>query len=210
MKVIIFNIILGLLTAISSSAQSRYETGMNQAFEHWQNNDPIEAANLFERIAKAEKENWLPYYYASRVKVVQSFSIPGEVQKEQLLKEAQELLDSARSLNGEEAELLVLQAMLHTARLTIDPATYGMKLSPVITQLYAEAAQKDPNNPRVILSKAEWDMGSAQFFGKDPTASCPDLQKSLELFAAEEKDHLKAVVWGEDRAHMLIQKSCGN
>ena len=38
--------------------------GMNKALELWGTN-AIEASQLFERISKAEPDNWLPPYYAA-------------------------------------------------------------------------------------------------------------------------------------------------
>lgn len=210
MKIIIIYLISGLLSSISANAQTDFERDMNQAFELWKNNQPVEAAMLFEQIGKAERNNWLPYYYASQVKIVQAFPMTNTAKKKQLLKEAQQFLDEARNLGGEEVEVLVLQATLHTAHLVIDPATYGMQLYPVINRLYDQALKKAPNNPRVVLSKAEWDIGSARFFGEDPAVYCPDLERSLALFAAEERSALTAPSWGKETALDLINNSCGS
>ena len=208
MKVIIVSILLGLISAMSTQAQSRYDAGMTEAFELWRNEKPVEAANLFERIAKAEKENWLPYYYASQIKIVQSFPMTEAAKKEQLLNEAQQLLDEAQQQGGDEVELMVLQAMLHTARLTVDPAVYAMKLSPVITGLYTKASKIAPQNPRLALSKTEWNMGSAKYFGEDPVVYCPDLKAGLKLFENEERSPMVAPAWGKERLQMLIAQTC--
>lgn len=208
MKAIIFYLLSGILSAISLQAQSPYDAGMAEAFEHWRNDKPVEAANLFERIAKAEKHNWLPYYYASQVKIVQSFPLTVVVKKEELLNEAQQLLDMAKKNEGDKVELMILQAMLHTARLTIDPSIYAMKLSPVISGIYTEASKIAPENPRLLLSKTEWNMGSAQYFGEDPSKYCPDLVAGLELFSKENHSPTKAPAWGRDRMKMLLAQNC--
>lgn len=209
MKKILPFLILGFLLGISANAQSQYEKGMNEAFTLLENNQYMEAGNLFERIAKAEKENWLPYYYASQIKIIASFSNNNSVKKEQQLEEAQNLLDQARNFGGREnAEIMVLQAMLHTSRLTIDPNLYGMKLSPVINRIYNDAFEKAPNNPRVIVSKAEWDINSARFFGEDPEKYCEDLQNGLRLFGKEKAPEKFYPSWGEDRARKLVAATC--
>lgn len=41
-----------------------------------------------------------------------------------------------------------------------------MTLSGKNAQLYAKALVIAPNNPRVFLGNAEWNMGAAKFFGK--------------------------------------------
>ena len=208
MKAIIVYILLGLISAMSTQAQSPYDAGMTEAFELWRNEKPTEATNLFERIAKAENDNWLPYYYASQVKIVQSFPMTQPATKEQLLNEAQDLLDEAKEQGGDEVELLVLQAMLHTARLTIDPAVYAMKLSPVITGLYTKASEIAPDNPRLALSKTEWNIGSAKYFGEDPVIYCLDLKAALVLFDKENHSPMVAPAWGKERLQMLIAQTC--
>lgn len=210
MQALIFTILLFLLTSVGLNAQNQYEEEMTKGLELWQDQKPQEAANLFERIATAEEEKWLPYYYASRVKIVESFPITNRAKKEQLLKEAQNLLDKARNLEGDEVEIMILQAMLHTSKLTIDPATYGMTLAPVISGIYAEASKKAPKNPRLVLSKTEWDMGSAAYYGEDPKKYCPNLKAGLALF--ENEDHAPTVgpTWGKDRLQKLIAQTCGS
>lgn len=210
MQTLVLSLVLSLLTYINVTAQSTYDGEMSRAFELWQKNQSEEAANLFERIAFAEEENWLPFYYAAQVRIVRSFPMTNAVQKEQLLKDAQLMLDKAENLGGDEVELIVLQAMLHTATLTIDPSVYGMKLSPVISGLYAEATKISPENPRLLLSKAEWNMGTAKYFGENPSKFCPDLQASLRFFEEEDHSPLIAPAWGEERLHMLIAENCNN
>ncbi len=211
MREFLYTCLIGLISGFTANAQSQYETAMNQAFELWQMQKPIEAANLFERIAKAEEDEWLPYYYAAQVNIIGSFSMTDKSRKEQQLKEAQDLLNQAATFsNGGNVEIDILQAMLHTSYLTLDPSVYGMKLSPVINNIYNEALRKAPDNPRVVLSKAEWDMGSAQFFGEDPKKYCDDLQTSLKLFDKMVKEEKFYPAWGNERAKMLVSRNCAD
>ena len=209
MRELLYTCLIGLVAGFTANAQSQYETGMEQAFELWQAQKPVEAANLFERIANAEEDEWPPFYYAAQIKVIESFTMTDRSKKEQQLKEAQDLLNQAATSVGEEnVEIDILQAMLHTSYLTLDPSTYGMKLSPVINNIYTKALKKAPDNPRVVLSKAEWDMGSAQFFGEDPKKYCGDLQRSLRLFEEDKPATPFEPSWGKDRVKMLIAQNC--
>ena len=61
------SIILILLISFQGISQkeeavtkTKYQQGMTKAFDLWKNDKPWEAANLFERIATAEPDNWLP------------------------------------------------------------------------------------------------------------------------------------------------------
>ncbi len=199
-------IILVLFITQLLSAQTNYEKGMQKAFELWRTN-PTEASSLFERIAKAEPDNWLPSYYAAQVLITQSF---GEQDKNKLtaqLAKAQNLLNDATAISKNNPELLILQALLHTAWVAYDGATYGMTLSPKVSALYAKAEQIAPNNPRVVLNKAEWAMGSARFFGQDTTPLCKDVERALELFANFKPETAFYPNWGKERAEQILE-SC--
>ena len=78
-KLLIVTIIV-TITLISLCAwgqEDRYTSAMKSAIEMMdQAKEPgefVESANLFERIATAEKSRWMPYYYASYSLVVMSF-----------------------------------------------------------------------------------------------------------------------------------------
>ena len=201
MKKLIFIVLT--FVSILGTAQSNYEKGMQKAFELWGTN-PTEASNLFERIAAAETDNWLPSYYAAQVLITQSF---GEKDKDKLdsqLKKAQDLLNDATAISKNNPEILVMQAMLFTAYVAYDGATYGMQLSPKVAALYQHAEQIDPTNPRVVLNKADWNMGSARFFGQDTAPFCKDIERALELFANFKPETPFHPSWGKERAEQVL------
>ncbi len=198
-------VILFIAVSISASAQDRYTEGMSKAMQLWGEQKITEASNLFERIAMAEPDNWLPYYYASLVNTTASFGERDEAKLTQQLEKAKEFVDVAKNISPENPEILILEAMINTAWIAYDGETYGMTLSGKNTKLYNEAMQLAPNNPRVIFSKAEWDMGSARYFGKDTTPYCEDVQRALELFDATESKEVPFYPnWGEDRAKQVL------
>lgn len=196
-----------LFSTITINAQSNYEKGMQKAFKLWGENKPAEASNLFERIASAETDNWLPPYWAAQINIVTSF---GEQDKEKLaakLKKGQDLLNDATAISKNNPEIMVMQALLHTAWIASDGANYGMTLSPKVVELYAKAEAIAPENPRVVASKAEWSIGSAQYFGQDTAPFCKDLEHALELFAKFKPETEFHPKWGKDRVVQLLE-SC--
>jgi len=186
-------------------AQNRYTQGMDKAFALWRENKIVEASNLFERIATAEPDNWLPYYYVAQVNTLASF---GEKDLQKLsvkLEKAKEFLDVAKAISPDNPELLIQEALINTAWISFDGATYGMTLSQKNVQLYNRAMELAPNNPRVILSKAEWDMGTARYFGKDTAPYCKDVEKALELFATFNSEIPYYPSWGKERAQQVLE-----
>jgi hypothetical protein len=181
---------------------------MQKAFQLWAT-EPIEASNLFERIASAESDNWLPLYYAAQINILQSFGLQDEEILTAQLNRAQDLLNDATAISKDNSEIIVLQALLHTAWVAYDGATYGMTLSGKVSALYAQAEQLAPDNPRVILNKAEWGMGSARYFGQDTQPFCKDVERSLELFTNFKPESPYHPKWGKERAEQIL-KSCEN
>ena len=193
-----------LLASVVTNAQDRYTSGMEKAFGLWQEQKIVEASNLFERIATAEPDNWLPYYYVSQVNTVASFVEKDEEKLSRQLEKAKEFLEVAKAISPDNPELLIQEALINTAWISFDGATYGMTLSSKNVQLYSKALELAPENPRVILSKAEWDMGSARYFGKDTSPYCKDVERALELFATFKSDTPFYPMWGKERAEQVL------
>ena len=199
-------LILVLFVTGVITSQTNYEKGMQKAFELWGSN-PVEASNLFERIAKAEPDNWLPSYYAAQINIVNSFGEQDKAKLTAQLGKAQNLLNVSKAISKNNPEILVMEALLNTAWVAYDGATYGMTLSGKITVLYAQAEQISPQNPRVILNKAEWAMGSARFFGQDTAPFCADVEKALKLFVNFKPETSFHPKWGKNRAEQILE-SC--
>jgi hypothetical protein len=205
MTKIIIIIVLFVTTQLFS--QGQYEQGMGKAFALWGEGKNTEASDLFERLASAEKENWLPNYYVALVNTTIAFKTKDKDQIDALLTKAQIALDVELNKDSNNAELLVMQAMIHTAWITFDPMTNGMKLSGKVMELYGKAEAIAPNNPRVVFSKAEFEMGSAQFFGTDTKSICAQIEKSIELFATFKPQNVFSPKWGAERAKE-VAKAC--
>ncbi len=184
MKKVLLQLSIFVFT-ITLSAQTNYDKGMQKAFQLWGQNKTQEASQLFERISKAEKENWLPVYYAATIEILGTFGMKDEVKLNSKLTKAQAFLDTAESILPNNPEVIITQALLNTAYINFDAQKYGMTLSGKNMALYEKALQLAPNNPRVVLAKAEWDMGSARFFGKSTKPYCNQVQKAITLFEKE-------------------------
>jgi len=189
------------------SAQSQYETGMQKAFALWGEGKNTEASALFERIASAEKDNWLPNYYVALVNSTTSFTVKDKTQIAALLAKAQESLDKELDKNPNNAELLVVQALINTAWIVADPMTNGMKLSAKTVEIYNKAIAIDPNNPRAVFGKAEFEIGGAKYFGSDTKPMCAQIDKAIVLFGTFKPETPFHPKWGLDRA-LEAQKEC--
>lgn len=174
-------LLITIIFTVTITAQSKYEKGMEKAFSLWEKGKTTEASQLFERISKAEPTKWLPLYYAATIEVLGAFRIKKEAELTAQLNKAQAFLDTAKSNSPNNPEILITQALLNTAYMAFDGQKYGMTMSMKNGALYAKAFKLAPNNPRVILSKAEADMGAARFFKQSTEPFCKDIKKAIEL-----------------------------
>jgi tetratricopeptide (TPR) repeat protein len=190
-----------------ASAQGQFEQGMGKAFGLWGEGKSSEASALFERIASAEKNNWLPNYYVALVNTTDAFDPKNKVNVPALLDKAQKALDEAAGISFDNPEIMVLQAMIYTAWLVQDPMTNGMKYSALAMKEYEKALAIAPNNPRAVFGKAEFEIGGAKYWGTDTKPMCEQIAKSIDLFANFKPESPFHPKWGLDRAQETL-KAC--
>ncbi len=202
-------IIVTIVLFISSyiSAQGQFEQGMGKALQLWGEGKATEASALFERIAAAEKSSWLPNYYVALVNTNAAFATKDKERISLLLDKAQKALDVEMDKNPNNAELLVVQAMIHTAWIAFDPMTNGQKLAGPVMELYGKAKSIAPENPRVVFCKAEFEIGGAKFWGTDTKPMCAQIEKAIGLFATFKPETVFSPSWGLERAQ-TAQKNC--
>lgn len=207
---IIFSISLIILSMLAQ-AQSKYETEMTKAFTAFgaaQSPDDMEkAAQHFDRIAKVETENWLPLYYAAFVRSVNAFSLD----KNAAIKQVDNLEGIFSALEEmkdvDQSELLTLRGLYRTVKVAKDPETYAMSLSGAIIKDYEDALKLNPDNGRAMYLMAQYNMGGAEFWGKDPKEYCPAIEKAKNLLVAE-SDETFAPHWGEQQVDEILSTTC--
>lgn len=198
---------IALFVSVITFAQSQFEQGMGKAFQLWGEGKNTEASAMFERIAAAEKNSWLPNYYVALVNTTTAFGTKDAAQISLLLDKAQNVLDVELIKTPNNAELLVIQAMIHTAWISFDPMTNGQKLSGKVMELYGKAEAIAPENPRVVFGKAEFEIGAAKFWGKDTKPMCTQIEKAIALFATFKPETPFSPKWGLERAEATL-KNC--
>ena len=197
-----------VLISFTGVSQPKYEQEMQKAFDLWNADKPWEAVNLFERIATVETNNWLPPYYASLISVIHSFGEKNLAKLTAQLDKAMKFLNDAKSISNENPEILILDALWHTVWVAFDGAQYGMKYSAKVTQIYQDALKLAPNSPRVILNKAEWDMGGARFFGQPIEPYCKNVQRAIVLIANFKHEGKFYTTYGLKSAIQILEDNC--
>lgn len=196
------------LISVVGFSQTKYEKGMQKAFDLWQADKPWEAANVFERIAQAEPDNWLPPYYVASINTIYSFGEQDEAKLTAQLGKARDFINDAMAISKDNVDIMILEAQWYTAWIAFDGQQYGMTYSAKVVEKYQKALAISPDNPRVILSKAEWDIGSAQFFGTPIDSYCKDVQRAVELFTTFKPEGKFYPEYGMERAQQLMETTC--
>ena len=207
----IFTLLVSLVSLVALADITNYQKAMLDNLSAMQkartNTEWQEIANNFSRIAEAEQDKWLPQYYAAYCNIIMTTFKQEPEQKDHQLDLAQEHLDKAMAITGENSELLALQGFVHMIRLTVDPAGRGPSYSEMTMQAFGKARAMDPENPRAIYLSAQMQMGTAQFFGSGIEEACKQLKLALEKFQEENSNDPLAPSWGYHQAQQM-QQSC--
>lgn len=165
-----------------TAAMKKNLAEMDSAFK----NPPylLSLANNFERIANAEKKEWLPYYYAALCQVNYGFMEQDKSKVDAIADKATELIAKADSLNPNNSEISCIKSMIASCHMMVDPMTrwqqYGMESS---SNMQAAMTQ-DPTNPRPYFLKGQGLKYTPEQFGGGCKTAKPVLQTALDKYAA--------------------------
>ena len=207
-----------IFIAISSAAfatGSKYQEKMGetlQALGQAQSPDEMQrVANQFLIIAKAEKKEWLPYYYHAYGYVLAAFMNEEQPDvKDQLLDEASASLDEMMAMADDKAEVHALHALYLLGRLTVNPAERGAIFSPQIQAAVRTGMAIDATNPRLRYVKLSTDMGTAAFFGTDLSEYCEAAERLYGEWDTFEVESPLHPTWGKDQVAGMLQQNCGS
>lgn len=208
MKKVLFSLLL--LTGIASivNAQSdKYAPAMQKNLALFDSaKSPQDYQNLqasFERIANAEKTQWLPFYYAGLTEALYGFSDP-KADKDVVGAKVLELAGKADAIQKSD-ETQVLNYMGYIIQLLVDPQgrymTYGANANAAL----ATGLKLNPNNPRLYLMKGQGLLNTPEFAGGGKTVAKPILEKAVALFATDKPQPLYPH-WGQKQAEEALSK----
>ena len=166
----------------------------------------LSLANNFERIGTAEKNQWLPYYYAAYCKV--NF---GLMQKDQsggdpIADNATALINKADSLQPNNSEISVIKSMIATMKMTVNPQQRYMQYGAIISKNLAVAQVQDPTNPRPYLIRGQNLKYTPEQFGGGCKTAKPELETAVEKFNAFKPATEISPNWGKEYTGMLIKQ----
>lgn len=147
-------------------------------------------ANAFERIAEAEKNQWLAYYYAAYCNATAGTlaGAGGDMMAAKADKtdpyadKADRQIKKAEELMKNNSEIFIVKKMIATLRMLGDPMSRYMTYGPEAQAMLDEAKKLDANNPRVYLLEGQDKFYTPEQFGGSKEQAKVLFEKSKQLF----------------------------
>ncbi len=200
-----------LILSIYSSAQGKYENAMLAALKQSDStvsqSELLSLSNRFERIAMAEKDKWLPYYYAAMMHVRYVFSLEDKSQADILIDKAEQLAMKADSLSPANSEISCLKSMIASCRLVVDPMNRYMTFGTVSSRELDNAISQDPFNPRPHLLRGQGIRFTPEQFGGGCANAISHLETAYSKFNEFKPQSELHPSWGLNITRDLI-KDC--
>lgn len=207
------NLILGifLMIGVKAFSQTSYEKAMTEKIaivEQRKTPDEFTAlANDFKRIGDKEKTQWLPYYYAAFATIQRGRALMREGKTEELdltAAEAQKYLNLAMQLNKDSAENLILQKMIHSLKMMVNPQQRFMSEGMLAAEALSKAEKIDAENPRITLMRAEDTYYTPEQFGGSKTKGLELFQKALDQYKVYQTKKILDPNWGKGEAEYFL------
>ncbi|MCH2083446.1 MAG: hypothetical protein MK226_13730 [Saprospiraceae bacterium] len=167
-------------------------------------------SNTFQRIANAEKEEWLPNYYQAycQFRLANIAMQTGDINTcNAHIDNAQAALDLAKAVKKEDAEIYALQALIYQGRIWENPMSKGAEYSPLSHAETDKALALNPNHPRALYIKGQNIFYTPEFFGGGMKNAHPLLKAALASFNQFEVESSIHPRWGQSTNEYLLAKA---
>jgi hypothetical protein len=166
-----------------------------------------ELGNNFERIADAEKTQWLPYYYAAYCQVMNSYMDPDKSKTDAIADKAEQLIKKAEEVNGgENSETCVIKSMIASSHLMVDPQTRYMKYGQASGLEISKAKTLDPSNPRPVYLEGQSKFFTPEQFGGGKPQAKELFTKALQMFDQFKPASELHPTWGKAATNYFLQQ----
>ena len=171
-------------------------------------------ANAFERIADAEKNQWLAYYYAAycNASAGTMAGAGGDMMAAKADKtdpyadKADAQIKKAEALAKNNSEIFIVKKMIATLRMLGDPMNRYMTYGPEAQAMLEEAKKINPDNPRVYLLEGQDKFYTPEQFGGSKDEAKVLFEKTQKLFETFKPETNIHPNWGKNQvAYFLSQ-----
>jgi hypothetical protein len=212
MKKIIIAFTLILISAVSFSQSEKYTAAMkkNIAAIDTSFKNPVDLltlANNFERIATAEKNQWLAYYYAAFCQVNYGFLQQDKEKVDVIADKATDLINKADSLMPNNSEISCIKSMIASCHMMVNPMQRWQEYGAESSSNMEAAMKQDPSNPRPYYLKGQGLKYTPEQFGGGCATAKPALQTAMDKYVAFKPAGELYPNWGKTQVENLL-KDC--
>lgn len=173
-----------------------------------------EQANSFERIAEAEKNQWLPYYYAALSNVNLGFNyaieagpMGGNAEKvDPIADKAEKLINKAEALSKDNSEIYLVKKLIASLRMLGDVMNRYMTYGPVAAEALATAKKLNPENPRIYVLEGTDQFNTPEQYGGSKTEAKRLLEEALKKFETFKPESSIHPTWGLAQAKYFLSQ----
>lgn len=209
MKNLFFTIAI-FLQALTGLMANDFEKGMQKGLELLSNaNTPaaaLEAVNYFERIAEANKNEWLPLYYAAYSCLKAGFQQEKSDMKDEWYKKGLSFIDHAKKLKNDESEVYAMEAYLKLMYISNSPMMRAPTQTSAAIELLEKSKALNPSNPRPWFIHGQNTLFTPGFFGGGAANAKPLLEKASALYSTFTTTNSLMPAWGKERCEKLLEK----
>ena len=212
-KISMFLIAVSMTTALFSQSE-KYTKAMESNIAKIDSTTSPQAwadlANSFQRIADAEKTQWLPYYYAALANVMNGYMLGAGGQTgladktDPLAAKAEELVNKADALNKDNSDIYCLKKMIATLKMMGDPMSRYQTEGPNAQAALDKAKTLDPENPRIYLLEGQDKFYTPEQFGGSKTEAKALFEQSLKKFQAQKPKSSIDPQWGKNQVEYFL------
>ena len=176
-----------------------------------ENSQALSAA--FERIADAEKDKWLPYYYAALTQVNVGYFANTDVMAggmastfDPIADKAESLLNKAEALTKDNSEIYVIRKMIASLRMIADPMSRYMQYAPIAQEALDAAKKLNPENPRVYLLEGQDKFHTPEQYGGSKVQARELFETSIKKFESSHPASSIDPHWGKATAVYFLSQ----
>ena len=211
MKKLLIALVLVSASILSYAQSEKYIGAMQKnlsAIDTSFKNPPslLTLANNFERIANAEKTQWLPYYYAAFCQVNYGFMEQDKDKVDAIADKATDLISKADSLMPNNSEISCIKSMIASCHMMVNPMQRYMEYGPESGSNIEKAMQQDPANPRPYYLKGQALKYTPEQFGGGCKTAKPQLQTAFDKYAAFKPASPMHPTWGKGQVDSLLKE----
>jgi hypothetical protein len=200
-----------LFAFTSAKAQNeKYIAAMQKNLEAFSNaktaEDFLDLSNAFERIAEAEKNQWLAFYYAAHAQVIYGYLQKDMSVVDPIAEKAELLINKADALEENNSEISCVKSMIAQLRMMVNPMQRWQQFGALATQLQEEAKKQDPTNPRPYALAAQNLFYTPAQFGGGCTAAKPVAEEGLKLLNSFQPKSALHPIWGKTQIEMVLEQ----